>query len=103
MCHRYCAKQQRVVVSLNQSLADSKRVCAVEQLTGSQLLARPSQRLCRPMTANLSNWQMVSLGLKADEEGKAGVAVCSECVTQPREPPRARDETNSTRQDASRD
>jgi hypothetical protein len=50
------------------------------------------------MTANLSDWQVVSLGIKADEEGKVRVAVHSERVTQLGEPSRTLNDTNSARQ-----
>ena len=73
----------RVCHIAESNLADWKHVCLVERLLGSQLLFLPSQCILCPMTGILSNWQVVSLGIKADEESKVRVAVHSERVTQP--------------------
>ena len=50
------------------------------------------------MTANLSDWQMVGLGINADEEGKVRVAVNSERVPQLGESSRTFNDTNNARQ-----
>jgi len=50
------------------------------------------------MTTNLPDWQMVCLGINADEKDKFWVAVHSKCVTQLGELSRALNDTNSARQ-----
>src|SRR5436190_24319691 len=52
-----------LVISLNQTLADSKRSVTEERLAASQLLVRASQRVRRPMLANLPDGQMVCLSI----------------------------------------
>src|SRR5688572_13205659 len=51
------------------------------------------------MTALLANWQVIGLGINADEEGKVRVAGCSERVPRGSEPSRTLYDSQSTRQD----